>query len=114
LKVIIAGSRSITDEELVQRCIKFIGLDVTEEVCGMAKGVDLIGRQWAFEHNIPVKEFPADWDKYGRAAGPIRNKQMGEYADAAIVIYKPDVSRGSKNMIETMKKLGKPVYIIEF
>ena len=85
---------------------------ITEVVCGLAKGADTWGAEWARGLNIPVKEFPADWNKYGRAAGPIRNKQMADYADAAIVFIW-DNSRGSKNMIETMQKLGKPVYVCE-
>jgi hypothetical protein len=117
MKIIIAGSRSITDFTKVAGILDdfwAIGIPITEVVCGMAKGVDSIGLWWAKQMGIPVKEFPADWDKYRRTAGPIRNKQMGDYADAAIVIYRPDISKGSKNMIETMKKLGKPVYTIEF
>lgn len=83
-----------------------------EIVCGMAKGADTWGRKYAEKWKIPVKEFPADWEKYGKAAGSIRNKQMADYADAALVFIW-DNSRGSKNMIETMKKLNKPVYVVE-
>jgi len=56
-------------------------------------------------------EFPADWDTHGRAAGPIRNKQMAEYGDALLLIWDGE-SRGSANMKSNMKKLGKPVYEI--
>lgn len=83
------------------------GWGITEVVCGMARGADTWGRMWAEENGIPVKKFPAEWNKFGRAAGPIRNSQMAEYADSLIVfIYSG--SRGSKNMLDTMAKLKKP------
>lgn len=105
MKVIIAGSRTISDRELVEAAIKASGFEITEVVCGMARGVDTVGLNWARDNNIPVKAFPADWEKYGRAAGPIRNKQMAEYAEALIAIMAPN-SRGTKNMIETAIKRG--------
>ncbi len=105
MKVIIAGSRTITDRELVEAAIKASGFEITEVVCGMARGVDTVGFNWARDNNITVKEFHADWVKHGRAAGPIRNKQMAEYAEALIAIMAPN-SRGTKNMIETAIKRG--------
>jgi len=73
----------------------------------MAKGVDILGYEWAKDNSKAIIEFPADWS-LGRAAGMIRNNQMAKYADAAIVIH--NNTPGSINMINQMKKLGKPVY----
>lgn len=122
MKVIIAGGRDISDKDLVFNLIdKTIqqwnadGLEpITEIVSGTAKGVDTLGEEYAKEHDIPVKRFPADWETNGKAAGPIRNKQMADYADRAIIVMHED-SRGSKNMFETMKKLGKhgQAYIVK-
>ena len=112
MKVIIAGSRHMAhDMSLLSCAIARAGWEITEVVCGLAKGADTWGKYWAQYYNIPVKEFPADWEKYGKAAGVLRNKQMADYADTAIVFIW-DNSRGSKNMIDTMQKLGKPVYIV--
>lgn len=104
MKVIIAGSRTITDRKLVEEAIEASCFSITEVVCGMARGVDTVGFNWAKDNNIPVKEFPADWEKYGRAAGPIRNKQMAEYADALIAVMAPN-SKGTQNMVETARNL---------
>lgn len=109
-KMVIAGSRGFCD---IMSGWSFIDsvhahFPITEVVCGMAKGVDTHGMYWAKDKGIPWKEFPADWDRYGKAAGPIRNKQMAEYADAAIVIHLN--TKGSRNMISQMEKLKKPVY----
>lgn len=111
MKVIIAGSRDITDFGLVNDIVQPYLKNITEIVCGCAKGVDQLGWEIGQIAEIPVKEFPADWNKHGKAAGPIRNKQMADYADAAIVIH--NGSKGSLNMIEQMRKLKKPVLIKE-
>lgn len=84
---------------------------ITEVVCGMATGVDRSGEHWANTHKIPVKKFPADWRNLGKSAGPIRNQQMGDYADAALIIW-DGVSTGSYGMYQIMKKLGKPVFLL--
>ena len=113
MKVIIAGSRTISDRESVEAAIKASGFEITEVVCGMARGVDTEGFNWAKDNNIPVKEFHADWEKYGRAAGPIRNKQMAEYADALIAFW-DGKSRGTKHMIDLAKRANLKVRISYF
>lgn len=105
MKTIIAGSRTITDYKLIKNVIVRSKIEITEEVCGCAKGVDRLGEVYANENNIPVIHFQARWDLYRRSAGSKRNKQMAEYADAAIIIW-DGFSRGSKNMFEIARKLG--------
>lgn len=58
---------------------------------------------------ISIKKFPADWDLHGKAAGPIRNRQMAKYADCLLLIW-DGKSRGSMNMKQEMERIGKPVY----
>jgi hypothetical protein len=110
MKVILAGSREITDYSELLTAISTAKFEITEVVCGMAAGTDKLGEKWARVNNVPVKEMPADWNKYGKPAGPIRNRQMAEYADAAIVLW-DGVSPGSRNMISEMNRLKKPVFI---
>lgn len=82
-----------------------------EIVSGMARGVDSLACEVAAEKpRWFVKSFPANWDKYGKAAGPIRNEQMAKYADYLIAVW-DGKSHGTKNMIEQMKKVNKPYYI---
>lgn len=109
MKVIIAGSRSITEQALVDKVMDELvasGLIFDEVVCGDAQGVDMLGAHWALEHGIPVRHFPADWNRLGPGAGFIRNKHMGEYADYFVALW-DGVSRGTAHMIETMRRLGK-------
>ena len=121
MKLIIAGGRNIDWDEAYCRIVEacrietspyFDKLIIAEEiVSGKAKGVDEAGEDYADSYSIPIKRFPADWKTHGKAAGPIRNKQMAEYADVLLLIW-DGKSKGSKNMKETMESMGKPVYEI--
>lgn len=110
MKVIIAGSRKVEDYKLVVQAMERCGYEVTEVVCGMATGIDTLGYRWAQCFNKPIKEMPADWNRHGRSAGPIRNRQMAEYADAAVIIW-DGKSRGSRNMINEMIRKNKPYFV---
>lgn len=112
MKVIIAGSRGITDYDTVFDAVKASGFILTEVVSGMAKGVDTLGELYAASKRLPVKQFPANWELYGKRAGYKRNAQMGDYADAAIAI-RLNNSRGTSHMIEYMLKLNKPVFVVD-
>ena len=113
MKTIIAGCRDFTDYNLLKSKVDYYRKDnaITEVVCGGATGADALGENYAVQNGIPVKGFPADWNKHGKAAGPIRNRQMAEYADCLIAVW-DGKSRGTKNMIDEMNKLMKPVYLI--
>ena len=113
MKVIIAGCRDIHDPEIVVESLKHAipnTDDIGTIVSGKAPGVDTVGETVAKRLGIPVKEFPADWKKYNKAAGHIRNRQMADYADVLVAIW-DGKSRGTGNMIATMTKLGKPHYV---
>jgi hypothetical protein len=110
MKVIVAGCRYLTKYEYVEEAIETAPHLITELVSGKARGVDTLGEVWAKRNNVPIKSFPADWDKHGKAAGHIRNAQMGDYADALIAVWDGH-SPGTRHMITYMHKLGKPVFV---
>lgn len=110
MRVIIAGSRTIHNYEVVREAVEESGFEVTEVVSGRAAGVDRLGESWADEHDVPVKPFPADWSKWGKGAGTKRNSDMAEYGDALVAVH-DGVSTGTANMIEQMKFRKKPVFI---
>lgn len=110
MKVIVAGSRNINDHGAVARAIESSNFKITEMVSGNARGVDTVAENYAARKEIPIKLFPADWEKYGKPAGAIRNEQMAKYADALIAIWDGD-SSGTRMMIEMMNKVGKPVHL---
>ena len=74
-------------------------------VCGKAKGSDTLGEQYAKEHGYEVQYFPADWNRYGKVAGYIRNTTMAKNADALVAFWDGE-SPGTKHMIETAQSLG--------
>ncbi len=110
MKTIIAGSRSITNIEDVYNAVHNSNFDITEVVSGIARGVDRLGEQWAKENNISIKRFPAQWNKYGRSAGYIRNAQMANYSDALIAVW-DGKSKGTQHMSNFAKKSGLLVYV---
>ena len=109
MKVIIAGSRDISTLHLVEDAVKMSKFDITEVVSGGARGVDRSGEIFAKHRNIPIKHFIPDWST-GKGAGPRRNKEMARYADCLVALW-DQKSAGTKNMIQEMKRLGKPVFI---
>lgn len=113
MKVIVAGSRGITSYDCVLHAIleaKRRGILVTELVSGTATGVDIIGETIAKEHDIPIVRFPAEWKRYGKAAGYYRNREMAKYADALIAVW-DGKSKGTKNMIDLATAFGLKLYI---
>ena len=111
MKTIIAGSRSITDYQYFLKIMSAAPWNPTMVLSGMAKGVDTMGEQWARENNIPLEFYPADWDKYGKRAGYLRNEEMAKYADALIAIWDGE-SKGTKHMIDIAKKKGLKIWVI--
>jgi superfamily I DNA/RNA helicase/O-acetyl-ADP-ribose deacetylase (regulator of RNase III) len=113
-RVIIAGSRGITDMAALEEAIAQSGLDIKEVVAGGAKGVDTLARLWAERHGIAYKEFPAQWETYGKSAGYQRNEEMANYADALIALW-DEKSPGTKHMIDIGKgKFGERAKIFGY
>jgi len=114
MRLIIAGKRTFPNRMsgMIKDILDIYGLFeiVTEIVEGGAKGVDASACYFAEKvYGFPTKRFSADWETHGKAAGPIRNRQMAEYADALLLIW-DGKSRGSANMKKEMQKLGKAIY----
>lgn len=112
-KVIVAGTRSFDDYELLRAKMDRLTSrqrDV-EIVSGTARGADQLGERYAAERGLPIKRFPADWNTYGKSAGYRRNAEMAEYADAAVVFW-DGKSKGSKHMIDLARAKGLEVRVI--
>ena len=117
MKWIIAGSRTFNDKEFIKQffaeCINKYG-EPDEVISGGAKGVDAFAKSWARYNKYFFMEFPANWDKYGPAAGPIRNKEMASYAgkDAILVLVWDGKSKGSLSMKNEAIKAG--IQVVEY
>lgn len=133
MKLIIAGSRNIPKEVAFWKFLQssepgnsefslnlwFADRQIKEFVTGCCPtGPDqvpyMLASWWetsGYGLQADIVEFPADWNTHGKAAGPIRNRKMAEYADALLLIW-DGKSRGSTNMYNEMRKLDKPVFQI--
>jgi len=121
MKLIIAGSRDLSGHIVYEPICDFISRTFYEHsekedvnlsiVCGMATGVDNEGLNYAINNKLKLHNFSADWSKHGKAAGPIRNREMAEFGDYLLLIW-DGKSRGSASMKREMEKLGKPVWEI--
>lgn len=115
LKLIIAGSRRINCYQCVETAFAlspFTLEEIAEVVSGGAAGIDYLGEQWAKAHGIPVKRFPADWGTHGNVAGYVRNRDMANYANAALIIWDGQ-SSGTRDMIRVADHAGLEVYVHE-
>lgn len=83
-----------------------------EIISGMAKGVDSVAADWAVVHMVKLHEFPANWDKYGKSAGYIRNKQMLDEGEPHLVIAFPG-GKGTAMMVDLARKANIAAEIIE-
>ena len=100
MKVIVAGSRHIKSAAVVYRAIRMSEFNITQIVSGGCRGVDRFAEYFAKEYGIDLRVFPADWKQYGNKAGPIRNSEMAQYADALIAIQSLNhMNKGSDDMI---------------
>ena len=112
-RVIVAGTRTLRDYDLVRRTLDRYLAGKTEVVILSwgARGADALGERYARERGLPVERFPADWKRYGRAAGPLRNQQMAERGDALVAFW-DGKSRGTRHMIECAKRKGLDVHVV--
>lgn len=134
LRVIIAGSRSFGSFTILEKECHRIFKSLSEEgylsgnvkedcrnmeiISGTANGADRFGEAFALKYNIPVKRFPARWDKYGKSAGYVRNKIMAQYAAESdrlgvLIAFWDGKSRGTKMMIDLAKKNNLKVFVID-
>ena len=107
-RVIIAGSRNFSDFAFLQKKMDFLLQNVIDQVeilCGEARGADALGKKYALQKGYSCASFPADWKKYGRAAGPMRNRDMAKNADACVCFW-DGKSKGTENMIDEARKAG--------
>lgn len=98
MRTIIAGSRTACSMLELDSAVRKCGWQITSVISGGARGADMLGELWAMDHGIPFQVFPADWNKWGKSAGYIRNKEMADNAEALIALWDAE-SRGTNDMI---------------
>ena len=113
-RILICGDRNWTDVGAIKKIIKEHANDTTTIIQGECQGADLIAKSVAKKLKIKSIGFPAEWQKYGKAAGPIRNQKMlGEGLPTIVFAFHDNIvaSRGTKYMVMKSKKYGIPVWL---
>jgi hypothetical protein len=113
MKVIIAGSRTCNDYNVLEKAIKDSKFNIDTVISGCAQGADKLGEKWAKNNDIAIMKYPADWNKYGKKAGFLRNIEMAKPSDALIILW-DGKSTGSKHMIDIAKKYKLHIYVFYF
>lgn len=113
-KILVCGSREWSDFESVRSMLSTHRADETVIIHGNCRGADKIAGYVGNELGMTVEVYPANWKKYGLAAGPIRNKEMLDKGKPDLVIafhHNLESSVGTKDMITQAKRAGVDIYI---
>lgn len=113
-KIAVTGGRNYSNRKFVYTMLdsaleKFPNMTL---VHGGATGADDLANDWAIENKIDVIIFEAEWDKLGKAAGPIRNKQMAESNISFLIAFSG--GSGTNNMFQECRRLGIPTWDLRF
>ena len=114
-RIVVAGCRDYNNYNEAKKYIDFCISKIKENntlvfISGGCKGADMLGERYAKENGYKIERYIAQWDKYGKSAGPIRNEKMAEIGDYVICFW-DGKSRGTKTMIDYAKEQGKPIKI---
>ncbi len=117
-RIVVAGGRDFADYETAKTFIDQCLSDISDKyniifISGGCKGADALGERYAKEKGYLIERYLAEWKRYGRSAGPIRNKKMADVCDFVICFW-DGKSRGTKSMIEYAESLGKPIAIKQY
>lgn len=113
--VIIAGSRGFPRDTFNDAIALLDASRVAAVVSGCAAGPDTWGATWARAHGVPVVEMPADWERHGKAAGPLRNADMIAHAlhhGGRLLAFWDGESRGTAHIIRASRQQGLPVVVV--
>ena len=116
--VLFCGERAFTEKEIIDHTLRELASQEKQLhlITGGARGADRIAAECARARGILVTEYPADWARYGKAAGPIRNAQMlneGHPREVFAFFLNRKKSRGTNHMVSLALKQGCVVHIYE-
>lgn len=117
MKLAIVGSRTFYDYVKFLDTLRLFNKHPKDfpstVISGGADGADSLGKRYAKEFNLPYIEFPAEWNKYGKSAGFIRNQLIVDNCDMVLAFWDGE-SRGTADTIEKAKKAKKPTFIVYY
>ena len=119
---LVVGSRTFNDYEMMKRELdKLIAEDGEKEitiVSGGARGADSLAEAYADEKGFKKVVMPADWNKYGKKAGYIRNEEMHKYiaskTEKTVIAFWDGVSKGTQHNFGLCARYKNPLKVIRF
>ena len=116
MRLLVCGDRDWTDRKFLYDTLDRWHENEPIEVVieGEARGADQMARDWATARGVVVEPYPADWEKHGKAAGPIRNQQMLDADPDFVLAFHDDIesSKGTRNMVKIARKAGVPASVV--
>lgn len=117
-RVVIFGSRGLRDRAALRHALEMLDLlyDVQPSVVLSGReptGMDAEGEAWAAENGVPVEPHSADWVRFPKTGGMIRNVRMAHHCDAGVGVVVRGGTPGSKHMAKQLVGMGKPCYVVE-
>ena len=114
MRVLVCGGRDFADFAMACRTLDELHAEtpISVVIHGAARGADTMAESWARSRGVAYERYPADWDRDGRAAGPIRNRRMLVEGKPDLVVAFPG-GRGTANMVEQAAKAGVRVHFTE-
>jgi hypothetical protein len=111
--VLVCGSRDWSDKDAVaNKLADLAGLPAVEIIHGGARGADSMADEIARLYGFSVRVFPADWNRYGRRAGFLRNLEMLDQRPNLVIAFQRNASRGTQHTINEARKRGIPVEVV--
>ena len=103
MRVLVCGGRDYNDYDVLkcvmEKVMDCYSAEVKVVISGLAKGGDKLGERWAEENDIEVEGYRAEWNKYGKRAGWLRNVRMADEGRPNVIVALPG-GRGTKMMID--------------
>lgn len=113
MNVAIVGGRDFDDYEQFKSCVNGEKIKFKSIISGGARGVDTLAERYAKEIGVPLKIYWPDWTKHGKAAGPIRNRQIIENSDCVVAFW-DEKSPGTRSSLKIAEELKKQLTIFVY
>lgn len=113
MKLAVVGSRSFCNEVLLEKTLESYKGKIKVVVSGGAKGADAMAESWAKKNSVETLVFKPDWQKYGKGAGPVRNRDIIANCDHCVAFW-DGKSKGTKSSIDLCKKLNKTITVVYY
>ena len=115
MKLAVVGSQTFSSYDTLSIVLDEIRklYEITVIVSGGAKGADSLAEIYAADNNITTDIYPAEWDKYGKGAGFIRNKTIWDNSDLGVAFW-DGKSKGTAHSFKLSEKQSKILYVFDF